>query len=128
MTDASGNATELITWYFVRTHSVAVCVSVSRYLPAAQCGGYHPVHPWNVSNTGARSTEAALSVLAASGNTVSATAPAICRCGLPICHERQSRRGLAGDRAPHAAVERWGSDRRDGPCPLRVTSGRVRCS
>jgi len=47
MTDASGNATELITWHFVG------------HLPAAQCGGCYPVYPWNVSNACAGITEAA---------------------------------------------------------------------
>ena len=44
---------------FRSTHSVGVCVSVSCYLPAAQCGGYYPVHPWNVPTPSAGSTEAA---------------------------------------------------------------------
>jgi hypothetical protein len=44
---------------FRRAHSVAVCISVSNFLPPTQCGAYYPARLWNVLAASAGGTEAA---------------------------------------------------------------------
>ena len=59
LTDANGNATELITWYFVgRIALQFVFLSLVIYL-LAECGAHYPSKLWNVSAASAGSTEAA---------------------------------------------------------------------